>query len=113
LTATYSIFFADLEQRGHKLSFFQTESPALILKKHGEYLYDNIVFFAPTAEAFSTLTFDDFSEFVQDGGNILFGVNRRVGENVRDFLETFGVQLDRKNTDVIDHFDYEDSLDTR
>jgi oligosaccharyltransferase complex subunit beta len=110
--ATYSLFFGDLASRGHVLSYFQAESPNLALKQFGESLYDNVLFFAPSAESFSTLSFDDFVEFVQEGGNILLAANRKVSDSVRDFLESFGVSLDKKDTEVIDHFEREDSLDT-
>lgn len=95
------------------MSYFQAESPNLALKQFGESLYDNLLFFAPSAESFSTLGFDDFVEFVQEGGNILLAANRKVSDSIRDFLESFGVSLDKKDTEVIDHFEREDSLDTR
>jgi oligosaccharyltransferase complex subunit beta len=108
---SYSLFFSDLSSRGHILSFYQTESPNLALKKYGENLYDNIVFFSPSAESFSSISFDDISEFVQEGGNVLVAGQKRVSDSVRDLLESFGIAVDKKDTEVIDHFESHEGLD--
>ena len=108
---SYSVFFSDLSARGHVLSFYQTESPNLALKRYGEKLYDNIVFFAPSAESFSSISFEDVSEFVQEGGNVLVAGNKRLSDGVRELLESFGVLVDKKDTEVIDHFENFDALD--
>lgn len=109
----YSLFFSDLRSRGHQLSMFHFESPLLSLKEYGENLYDNIVLFAPSAESFSSIGFDDITEFVQEGGNVLVAANKRVSDGVRDFMESFGLTIDKKETEVIDHFEAVDSLDLR
>jgi len=109
---TFSIFFDELKSRGHILSFYQPESPELKLKVFGESLYDNIVFFAPTSDRFSSISFEDIVEFSNEGGNILFAVNREVSDSVRDLVETFGFSLDKKGTEVLDHFNGVLSVDT-
>lgn len=111
--SSYSLFFGDLSSRGHKLSFFHAESNELALKQYGENLYDNIVFFAPNIESFSSINFDDLQEFVQEGGSLLLGAGKDTSDSVREFAETFGINFDKKGTEVIDHFENEDSLDAR
>lgn len=81
------------------------------LKKYGEKLYDNIIFFAPTTESFSAISFDDISEFVQEGGNVLVAGNKRLSDGARELLESFGISVDKKDTEVIDHFESYDALD--
>lgn len=110
---SYSLFFKDLTSRGHKLSFFQAESQDVNLKVYGDSLYDNIVLFAPTIESFSSISFENLNEFVQDGGNILVAANRDVSDSVREFVESFGVSFDKKGTEVIDHFENDATLDSR
>lgn len=110
---SFSIFFDDMKSRGHELSFFQAESPDLKLKVFGESLYDNIVFFAPTIDRFSLISFEEIFQFSNEGGNIMIAVNREVSDAVRDFVELFGFTLDKKGTEVIDHFNSESSVDTR
>ena len=83
------------------------------LKKFGEYLYDNIIFFAPSAEDFRSITFDDVTEFTNSGGNIMIAVNGEMSDSVRSFIESCGVEFDARSTSVIDHFLNEPSADPR
>ena len=85
----------------------------MTLKVYGECLYDNIILFAPTVETFSSISFENLNEFVQDGGNILVAANRDVSDAVRDLVESFGVAFDKKGTEVIDHFENDATLDSR
>lgn len=108
---TNSIYFNNLERSGHELSYFQASSPELKLKKYGVYLYDNIVMF--NADDFNTITFDDITEFVNEGGNVLVSVDGSLSPNMRIFAEQSGIDFDAKGSSVIDHFSYEPSADTR
>jgi hypothetical protein len=47
------------------------------------------------------------------GGNVIIAVSKDVSDQVREFVEVFGVSLHKKDTEVIDHFEYESTLDTR
>ena len=111
--ASYSLFFNDLKSRGHILTYLQVESPKLKLKSFGEYSYDNIVFFAPSVDKFSSLSFEDITTFSNEGGNIIIAVNREASDSVRELAESFGVAIDKKGTEVIDHFETVSSFDTR
>jgi oligosaccharyltransferase complex subunit beta len=110
---SYSLFFKDLASRGHVLSFFQADSQSIALKVYGENQYDNIVMFAPAVESFSTFSFEDLNDFVEEGGNVLLAADREVSDGVRQFVQSFGVTFDKKGTEVIDHFENEVSLDSR
>lgn len=92
---------------------FHFESPLLSLKEYGENLYDNIILFSPSVESFSSIGFEDITDFVQEGGNVLVAANKRASDGVRDFMESFGLTIDKKETEVIDHFETVDSLDLR
>ena len=97
--------------RGHHLSFFPTDSGDLVLLKFGEYLYDNIILFAPTVDSFNSITFEEILEFINAGGNLLVAVNGEISDNMRNFAANCGVEFDKKGTEVIDHFAFESSLD--
>ncbi len=62
-------------------------------------------------EKFHSITFEDLSEFVEEGGNILFAANKEISDELREFVESFGVYFDKKGSEVIDHFSYDASLD--
>lgn len=95
------------------LSYEQAESANLQLKSFGEYLYDNIVFFAPAVDKLASLSFEDIVAFSEDGGNLVIAVNRDVSDSVRDLVETFGISLDKKGTEVMDHFETVAAMDNR
>jgi oligosaccharyltransferase complex subunit beta len=110
---SHSLFFEQLSKRGHDVSFFQAESPDLLLKKFGEYLYDNVIIFAPTIEEFNTITPEDILEFTNNGGNLLLAVNNQMSETMRSFAESCGVEFDAKDAVVIDHFQNHPSATNR
>ena len=53
----YSSYFNSLERDGYTLTFKTASSPTWGLKKYGEYLFDNVVVFAPKADDFGKTTF--------------------------------------------------------
>jgi oligosaccharyltransferase complex subunit beta len=105
------LFFSELSSRGHKLTYHAMDSSRLKLKAYGEYNYDNIVFFAPTAEKLGSLAFDEITAFSNAGGNVLIAASKDVSDSVRDLIESFGVTLHKKGYEVIDHFETLDDYD--
>jgi hypothetical protein len=89
------------------------ESSKLKLKSYGEYNYDNIVFFAPSAEKLGSVGFDEITAFSGAGGNVMIAVNKDVSDSVRELVETFGIALGKKGSEVIDHFEALDAYDLR
>lgn len=108
---SHSMYFADLASNGYELTYMQASDSNLVLKKYGENLYDNIIIFAPEIDDFARISFEDFSEFSNDGGNILMAVNENVSEGMRDFAALCGVEFDAQGTAVIDHFAFEKEED--
>ena len=106
-----SIFFSNLAHAGHDLSYFQSTSPELKLKKYGVHQYDNIIMFG--VEEFNTITFQSIIDFVDDGGNVLVAVDGKVGDGMRSFAEQCGIDFDRKGSVVTDHFSFDATLDSR
>merc|ERR1712188_152020 len=49
---SHSIFFNALKDKGFQLTFKLADDPGLTLTQHGEYLYENLVIFSPSAEEF-------------------------------------------------------------
>jgi oligosaccharyltransferase complex subunit beta len=107
------LFFSELAKRGHKLTYHTMESSKLKLKSYGEYNYDNIVFFAPSAEKLGSVAFDEITSFSSAGGNVLIAASKEVSDSVRDLVESFGISLNKKGTEVIDHFETVDAFDQR
>lgn len=106
---TFSVFLNDLSSRGHELHYFHVESDDLALKSFGDYLYDNIIFFAPETQRFKQITFEDIAEFTQSGGNLLFGGDSSLSDPVREFAESFGVLFEKNS--IVDHLEFDPKAD--
>lgn len=50
LKSSHSIFFQSLQTRGFELDFNLAEDPDITLQRYGQYLYDALVLFCPTAD---------------------------------------------------------------
>ena len=105
---THSVFFSDLTDRGFQLSFKMADDPNLALVKYGEYLYENLIIFAPSVEEFGgTIDLASLSSFVDQGGNILVAASSQVGDILREFAMEVGIEPDERDTSVIDHMNYD------
>lgn len=71
----------------------------LVLSRHGQQLYDNIVLFAPEMTKHS----DAIIEFVENGGNVLIAVDGEASAPMRLLVASFGVELDKEGHSLIDH----------
>ena len=106
---THSVFFNDLESRGYDLVFKLADEPNLALSKYGEYLYDNLIIFAPSVEEFGgTIDIEAITDFIDNGGgNVLVAASSEVGNILRDLGMEVGLELDERETAVIDHLNYD------
>ncbi|XP_017481651.1 PREDICTED: dolichyl-diphosphooligosaccharide--protein glycosyltransferase 48 kDa subunit-like, partial [Rhagoletis zephyria] len=65
---THSIFFKSLQDRGFKLVYKLADDSGLVLSRYGEYIYKNVIVFAPSVEEFGgDLSVEKLTEFVDDG----------------------------------------------
>ena len=110
---THSVFFEDMRSRGHSLVFKSADDPGLALSKYGEYLYENLVIFAPSVEEFGgTIDVESITDFIDNGqGNVLVAASSEVGDVLRDVGREVGLELDERDTAVIDHLNYDVSGD--
>lgn len=106
---SYSVFFGDLTSRGHQLVFKLADDPSLSLSKYGEYTYENLVIFAPSVEEFGgTIDVTSIADFIDTGkGNVLVAGSSEVGDVLRDLGREVGLELDERDTSVIDHLNYD------
>lgn len=105
---SHSVFFQDLKSRGHQLTFKMADDANLALSKYGEYLYSNLIVFAPSVEEFGgTINANAIADFVDNGGNVLIAVSTEVGDVLRDVGMEVGLELDERGTSVIDHLNYD------
>ncbi|VDM64246.1 unnamed protein product [Angiostrongylus costaricensis] len=125
---THSLFFRSLQDRGHQLVFRTADDPSLSLIKFGELSYDHLIVFAPSVEGswlarFSSfiviyalefggsITVDEITRFVDEGGNLLVAGGPNLGRAVRELAVQHGFEFDEPDTMVIDHQNYDAHLD--
>ena len=106
---THSVFFSDLKSRGYQLTFKMADDANLALSKYGEYLYDNLIIFAPSVEEFGgSIDVNTITDFIDNGeGNVLVATSNEVGDILRDLGMEVGLELDERRTSVIDHLNYD------
>lgn len=109
---THSLFFRSLQDRGHQLVFRTADDPSLSLIKFGELSYDHLLVFAPSVEEFGgSITVDEITRFVDEGGNLLVAGGPNLGRAVRELAVQHGFEFDEPDTLVIDHQNYDAHLD--
>ncbi|XP_065565575.1 dolichyl-diphosphooligosaccharide--protein glycosyltransferase 48 kDa subunit-like [Artemia franciscana] len=105
---THSVFFKSLADQGHGLTFKIADDAGLVLSKYGDYLYDNLIIFAPGVEEFGgSIGVDTITKFVDDGGNILVAANHETTDTIRELATEFGFEIDEEGTSVIDHHSFD------
>jgi oligosaccharyltransferase complex subunit beta len=89
-----------------ELDFKMIEDPNIKLTYFGEYLYSNIIFFAPSyAEEFSKkgeIKIPSLLKFFDDGHDIMIFGDKDVGNFLRKFVTEFGVDFDDYDSQVKD-----------
>eukprot|EP01113_Clastostelium_recurvatum_P002622 TRINITY_DN1110_c0_g1_i1.p1 TRINITY_DN1110_c0_g1~~TRINITY_DN1110_c0_g1_i1.p1 ORF type:complete len:432 (-),score=111.58 TRINITY_DN1110_c0_g1_i1:76-1371(-) len=104
IESSHSKFFKSLKERGYSLKYQELKgSEAVKLSKFGQFEYDHVILFAPSADIDS----DEFIEFVDHGGNLLIGANSDVSDSVREVASACGIDLDDTDTIVVDHVNFE------
>nr|CAG4643929.1 EOG090X05EE [Lepidurus arcticus] len=105
---THSIFFKSLTDMGYSLSFKSADDANLVLVKYGEYLYDNLIIFAPSVEEFGGLvSVEAITKFVDAGGNVLVAASSSAGDVLRELATECGFEVDEEGAAVIDHLNYD------
>lgn len=110
---THSIFFRSLAERGHDLTFSVAGSgdDDIALSKYGDFHFDNLVLFAPSAEDLgASVTSESIVKFIDSGRNVLLAVGGNISEPIREVANDCGIDFDEAETAVIDHLNF-DALD--
>nr|CAG4651794.1 EOG090X05EE [Triops cancriformis] len=105
---THSIFFKSLTDRGYSLAYKSADDANLVLVKYGEYLYDNLIIFAPSVEEFGgSVSVEAITKFVDAGGNVLVAASSSAGDVLRELATECGFEVDEEGASVIDHLNYD------
>lgn len=108
IKASHSIFFKSLEGEGYKIDYVEA-SETVQFQKYGEWQYDNLIIFAPSAEDLSGVSTDTILEFVDAGHNVLIAASNKVAQPVRDIASECNIEFEDAGTSVIDHLNFDTS----
>ena len=108
---SHSKFFKMLNENEQQVDF-ELKTSTLVIKKYGEYMYDNIVLFssATVEEVFAK----ELLQFIDCGGNMLIVADENLSGSMREFVDQLGIRLSTDHlVQVQDHFQYHSGLDER
>jgi len=109
---THSLYFKSVTELGFELTFSTADNTELALQKYGEYLYDHLILFAPTAEDFGgSVDVDEILNFIDSGHNVIVAASPLVGSTIRELAVECGVEFDEERTYAIDHLNYDSNDD--
>lgn len=90
------------------MTFKLADDANLVLSKYGEYIYKNLIIFAPSVDEFGgEINVDKITEFIDGGGNVLVAASSKSGEALRELATECGFEVDEDGAAVIDHLNYD------
>eukprot|EP00922_Rhytidocystis_sp_ex-Travisia-forbesii_P041521 GHVS01062017.1.p1 GENE.GHVS01062017.1~~GHVS01062017.1.p1 ORF type:complete len:519 (-),score=40.22 GHVS01062017.1:131-1687(-) len=111
-TDTHRGFIEMLTGKGFKVSFREFGDAAAKLVEFGEYLFDYAVILDSSpigsnpAEGgqFKGISLYQFLQFVDDGGSVILATGPSAGGTIRKFANEVGLDFDKPQSYVTDHF---------
>lgn len=90
------------------MTYKLADDASLLLSRYGEYLYKNLIIFAPSVEEFGgEISVEKLAQFVDDGGNVLVAGSEQSGDALREFASECGFEIDEEGASVLDHLHYD------
>jgi len=108
LQSSHSLFFDSLSSRGYALEFKLADDPKIGLKRYGQYLYDGLILFAPSADRFGgNIDSAAIVDFVDAGHDLIIAADNSASERIREIATECGVDFDDDQAAmVVDHTSY-------
>ncbi|GFP84430.1 dolichyl-diphosphooligosaccharide--protein glycosyltransferase 48 kDa subunit [Phtheirospermum japonicum] len=108
LKSSHSIFFATLQSRDFNLDFKLADDPSIAVKRYGQYLYDGIILFTPSADRFGgSLDVQGILDFVDSGHDLILAADSNASDLIRNIAAECGIDFDEDpSAMVIDHTGY-------
>lgn len=93
--------------RGHTVEYRLASEKKIELEQFGEYLFDNVVVFAPAATKLGSLDAPALLTFLDDGGNLLVAGDSEISEPIRALAAECGVEFHESGSAVMDHVSFD------
>jgi len=107
--STHSTYFNYLQERGFSVDFAGAEDRNIKFKRYGEWIYDHLILFAPSASDLNGITSDDVLEFIDAGRNVIIAADSNIGDLAREIAGECNIEFDEEGTSVIDHLNFDQS----
>lgn len=95
---THSLFWEQLRAMNIELDFKIVDDPTIQLTYYGDYIYQSIIFFAPTfsddLSKKNDLKLANVLKFIDSGHDIMIFANNEAGNYIRKLANEFGVDFD-------------------
>ena len=104
MVETNSVFWNQISQMGYELVFKIASDKDIQLTNYGEYIYDNIIFFAPTYvdSKKNDITIEKILKFIDEGHDLMIFGSSDAGRFVRNLVNEFGADFDDYDSQVKD-----------
>ena len=101
---TNSVFWNQISQMGYELIFKIASDKDIQLTNFGEYIYENIIFFAPTYvdSKRNDINIENLLKFIDEGHDLMIFGSSDSGKFVRNLVNEFGVDYDDYDSQVKD-----------
>ena len=101
---TNSVFWSQITNMGYQITFKMANDKDIQLTNYGEYLYENIIFFAPTYvdSQKNDITIEKLLKFIDDGHDLMIFGSSDAGKFIRNLVNEFGADFDDFDSEVKD-----------
>ena len=101
---TNSLFWKQITDMGFEIDFKMASDKDIKLTNFGEYLYDNIIFFAPTYSDSkkNEINIQNLLKFIDDGHDLMIFGSSDASKFMRELVNEFGVDYDDYESELKD-----------
>ena len=99
-----SMFWNQITEMGYELEFKMGNDKEIKLTNYGEYIYDNIIFFAPTFTDTkkNEINIQNILKFIDDGHDLMVFGSSDASKFIRELVNEFGVDYDDYDSQIKD-----------
>ena len=101
---TNSLLWKQIINMGYEIDFKMAFDKEIKLTNFGEYLYDNIIFFAPTFidNKKNEINIQNLLKFIDDGHDLMIFGSSDASKFMRELVNEFGVDYDDYDSELKD-----------
>ena len=99
---TNSLFWKQITDMGYEIDFKMAHDKEIKLTNFGEYIYDNIIFFAPTFTDMkkNEINIQNLLKYIDDGHDLMIFGSSDASKFMRELVNEFGVDYDDYDSEI-------------